>query len=147
VSGCAISPGQLSTSSDAGQRQLGDRHRLRRLNIGTAVARQNPTLAPVLKAADTAYASQSGSRMPPAARDLRRGIHPRRLLASIKQADSTVRHRGFSRGTALMQISPLRRRMSSATATPTAGRRAHRSDEIYRLWRRGAAMAAPIAPF
>lgn len=92
------------SSSDAAQRQLADAVATLDLHLGDAVARQNPAQAAALRAADEAYARLVRVEGAAGRRAISEGrFTPGDLLASIKSGDSSVRHRAFARGDALMQ--------------------------------------------
>lgn len=91
-------------SPDAAQRQLGDVVATVDLHLGQALERQNPAQAKALKAADSAYARLVRVENAAGRRSISEGhFTPGDLLASIRGADGSVRHRAFSRGDGLMQ--------------------------------------------
>ncbi len=91
-------------STDGAQQQLADAVQSVDMFIGDAIARQNPNLAPQLKAADSAWARLVRIEGAAAQRSKSEGIFtPGDLLAAVKGADSSTRHRAFARGDALMQ--------------------------------------------
>ncbi len=91
-------------SSDAGQRQLGERLDEVRGTLRSALERQNPDAAPVLQKINSAYAMFARVEGAAARRATSQGIFtPTDLLATIKSSDKTARKGAFARGDALMQ--------------------------------------------
>lgn len=89
---------------DPAQRQLGDAVSGLSRAVTDAISRQNPAIAPGLKAADQAWANLVRVENAAGRRATSEGVFtPGDLLAAVKQGDPRIRHRGFSRGEALMQ--------------------------------------------
>lgn len=110
---------RYGNSPDAHQQEVGDALSNIRDALRGALQRQNPQQAPMLQAANTAYANLTRLESAASKQGAHDGVFTAPQLANaVRQGDATVRKRGYAAGRALMQdlSDAAQSRMTSKTA-------------------------------
>lgn len=86
------------------KQQLADALRQAQANLRGMVARNNPDLAPELQKVNTAFAMLQRPERAAAYVGAEGGVFtPSQLMSAVKASDSSLRHKAFARGDAMMQ--------------------------------------------